>query len=245
MNIHQSQDVTSVWDAVARRYDPITYWSSPQNQASFRTLISHIGEPKGKRIIEVGCGSGYTTVALAERGAECALLDISAEALRVARQAFIAANLGEPACYHEDALKNTVPSDIFDIVWNSGVIEHFDDRGKEKLIGEMVRIARPGGKIIVLVPNAWCWQFQLIQAWQKFKGTWAYGFEDDMSPRRLRKMCARVGISGVLTYAFNPVFGWRWVPLIRDLLRPLKLDTVEWHCRRSWMGYVSVLVITK
>jgi ubiquinone/menaquinone biosynthesis C-methylase UbiE len=240
---HQSQDIIPVWDAVARSYEQKSYWANPANKANLQILLSHIGDPKGKRIIEVGCGSGFSTAALAESGAECVLLDISSEALKAARLAFNTAGLMEPFCYNEDALNSTVPSGAFDIVWNGGVIEHFDDSGKVKLVKEMLRMARPGGTVIIMVPNAWCWQFQLIQLWQKWRGRWAYGFEDDMSPRRLRMMCERIGLSDTLTYAFNPIFGWRWVPILRRALEPLKLNTVEWHCRRSWMGFVSVLVI--
>jgi SAM-dependent methyltransferase len=154
---------------------------------------------------------------LAKYGAECVLLDISNEALKVARSVLVSAGLVEPFCYNEDALNNSVPSDAFDVAWNGGVIEHFDDTGKVMLIKEMLRQTRPGGKVIVLVPNAWYWQFQLIQAWQKWRGTWAYGFEDDMSPRRLEKMCEHIGLANIMTYAFNPILGWRWVPIIRRI----------------------------
>ncbi len=245
VNAHQAKDVVSVWDAVARRYTRDDYWAGPENRANFEVILAHSGDPRGKRIIEVGCGSGFTSVLLAETGAECALLDISGEALNVARAAFAQAGLAEPRCYNEDALDNHVPSGAFDVVWNGGVIEHFDDDGKRKLIREMWRMAKPGGVVVILVPNAWCWPFQWVQAWQKWRGTWPYGFEDDMSPRRLRRMCEHIGLDRTVTYAFNPILGWRWIPALRRVLKLLRLETLERHSRRCWMGAVSVLVIEK
>jgi ubiquinone/menaquinone biosynthesis C-methylase UbiE len=243
---YQKDHIASLWDKVSLNYDAHQYWSGLENQANFEELLLHIGDPTGKRIIEIGCGSGFTSLALAQQGARCALLDLSTEALKVAESAFLQAGLPPPELYNQDALRNSVPSDSFDAVWNGGVIEHFFDEGKKLLIKEMLRMAKPGGKVIILVPNGACWQFQIIQAWLKLRKTWIYGYEDDMSPRRLRRMCQRLGISSYDTYAFNTVVGWRWIPKIgRHLTRKLGLETMKHHRRRSWMGFVTVLVIEK
>jgi SAM-dependent methyltransferase len=217
-----------------------------ENHSYLQLMLSYIGEPLGKKIIEVGCGSGLISLALAKMGAECALLDFSKVTLEKAAKNFEKATIDIPLCYNEDALSNSVPSNTFDFVWNSGVIEHFSDAGKEKLILEMLRMAKPGGMVIVMVPNFWCWQYQLVRAWMKLRQTWKYGFEDDMSPRRLRKICRRVGIKNFEVYGFNPVVGWRWVPLIgMRVIRLLGWDDLKHHYRRSSMGYLSILEIRK
>jgi len=66
-----------------------------------------------------------------------------------------------------------------------------------------------------------------------------------MSPRRLAALCGEIGVTPSETYAFNTVLGWRWVPLIKKIVKYGRLETLERHCRRSWMGFVSVLVIHK
>ena len=241
----QKQDTAQVWDTVALHYDHEAYWKGLENHANLKELLVHIGDPRGKRVIEVGSGSGFLSMALAERGAVVALLDISKVSLQKAIRQFGAFGLPEPESYRVDALENGLPDETYDIVWNSGVIEHFFDDGKKRLLREMLRITRPGGKVIVLVPNAWCWPFQMVQAWQKLRGTWAYGMEDDMSPRRLKSLCGQIGIRSVEVYAFNAALGWRWVPGVRKLFRSVGLDNPRRHSRRSWMGFVSVLVIQK
>lgn len=243
---YQRDEIASLWDKVSLSYDAQQYWSMPENWANLDVLVSHIGDPAGKRIIEVGCGSGYTSLALARKGARIALLDLSPQALKVAADGFAKAGLPAPELYNQDALKNTLPSDTFDATWNGGVIEHFYDPGKELLIKEMLRITRPGGKVIVLVPNRACWEFQIVQAWLKLRGTWTYGFEDDMSQWRLKRMCERLGIRNCTTYAFNPVLGWRWIPKVgHRLTRLLGMETLERHKQKSWMGFIAVLVIEK
>jgi ubiquinone/menaquinone biosynthesis C-methylase UbiE len=243
---YQKDEIASLWDKVSLNYDARQYWNGLENRANYEELLLHIGDPAGKRIIEVGSGSGFTSLALAQQGAHIALLDLSSEALKVAEAAFVQAGLPPPELFNQDALKSAVPSDSFDVVWNGGVIEHFFDPGKEILIKEMLRMAKPGGKVIIIVPSGACWEFQLVQAWLKLRKTWIYGFEDDMSPRRLRRMCERLGIANSTVYAFNTVLGWRWLPKIgRHLTRWLGMETMEHHRRRSWMGFITILVIEK
>ena len=244
-NAFQRKDLVSTWDSVSTEYDESTYWQLPENHANLQILLQHLGDPAGKRVIEIGCGSGFTTLALARLGARCALLDVSPVALATAVAGFSRAGLPPPEQYLQDALHNTLPSERFDLVWNGGVIEHFFDDGKALLIQEMVRLCAPGGVVIIMVPNRLAWQLQLRQAWQKFRGTWKYGFEDDMSPNRLRRMAHRLGFARCETYAFNPVATWRWLPRTTKILRWLGWETLERHMRRTPFGLISVLAIRK
>lgn len=240
---YQFGDVAETWDKVSTAYDEVTYWKMPENHANVETIIRHLGDPTAKRCIEVGCGSGLTSLALAKRGARCALLDISPVALATAVNAFERAGLPAPEQFLKNALENDIPAGGFDLVWNGGVIEHFTDEGKEKLMVEMVRLCAPGGLVLILVPNRLAWQLQLRQSWQKFRGTWQYGFEDDMSPGRIRRMALKNGFTQCETYAFNPIATWRWLPRTSKILRWLGVDTLEHHMRRSPTGLITVLAI--
>ena len=244
---YQISDVESIWDSIAYSKDYVreNYWSRLENQAVFQALLSHIGEPEGKQIIEVGSGSGLLSVALAKLGATCTLLDISALSLKNAVANFVNAGLPQPMYYHEDALSSSVPSEMFDVVWNAGVLEHFFDDGKERLILEMLRMAKPGGMVIILVPNAWCWQLQISKALMKVLKMWKVGFQDNMSPRRLKRVCAHIQVTNTTAYAFDVVHGWHWIPFGKRITKLTHLETVELHRKRSWMGATSVLTIQK
>jgi ubiquinone/menaquinone biosynthesis C-methylase UbiE len=243
---HQRDNVAEIWDSVSQAYDPAKYWQLPENMANLEVLLSHIGSPGGKRILEMGCGSGYTSQELAQRGARCTLLDLSGEALRLAAESFTRAGLAAPELVNEDALQTSLPTGVFDVVWNGGVIEHFYDSGKRLLLQEMIRLTRPGGVVIVLVPNRLCWYFQIVQAWKKLYGTWRYGFEDDMSPGRLARMCRSLGHPPEAAYAFNAVVGWRWLPVIgKHVARAFGDRNPARHLRRARTGFLTVVVIRK
>ncbi len=244
-NKSQPPNLTVVWDNIAQSYDEEVYWKLPENHANLAVLLSHSGNPKGKRFIEVGSGSGFTSAVLAQRGAECALLDLSQEALKVGIRNFIRSGLPEPQCYNENALQSSVPSNYYDVVWNMGVIEHFYDDGKKRLVMEMHRMTKPHGSVIIMAPNAWCWPFQIMQKWNKIRKSWAYGFEDDLSPRRLAKICNYLKLNNYVSYAYNPILAWKSFPFINKMIARKGRDTLDYHLRHSWMGYMSILVIKK
>lgn len=245
-NNFQQKDIITVWDEVSVGYDFQKYWSNEVHLSWFHTLLSIIGDPNGKQLLEVGCGSAFQSLALAEMKGEVSLLDISAHAIEGARASFIARGHLSPPCYVCDALNSDIPDNKFDVVWNMGVIEHFFDDGKMQLIREMVRMTKPRGKTIIMVPNCLCWPFQLGQAYRKFFKTWQYGMEDDISPWRLRRLCRQANIQECQVYAFDPISGWYWLPYIgRYLKKMLGPKPVEAHMRKSLFGWMSVLIIAK
>jgi 2-polyprenyl-3-methyl-5-hydroxy-6-metoxy-1,4-benzoquinol methylase len=100
--------------------------------------------PVGARILDVGCGRGVTLGALAEQGFKVHGFEISAEAARGAdprAEIRIAEKL-------QDA---EFPCASFDqvIIWH--VLEHLNDPAGT--LREAHRILKPGGRLIVAVPN--------------------------------------------------------------------------------------------
>lgn len=154
----------------------------------------------GARILDVGCGRGVILSALAEQGFEAHGLEISAEAARgVDPRAEI--RIAEDL---KDAEYRTASFDQV-IIWH--VLEHLDDPAGT--LREAHRILKPGGRLIVAVPN-----FSSFQA----RCTGAAWFHLDL-PRHayhfplpaLRQLLTRTGFHVRSVHHFslrqNP-FGW-------------------------------------
>jgi SAM-dependent methyltransferase len=104
--------------------------------------LDRLSPPPGARFLDAGCGSGRTLDDLARLGRVTGL-DISPIAVRAARA------LGHDVL-EADILDIPLPDASFDVVTCLDVLEHVrDDR---RALGELLRVTRPGGAIVVTVP---------------------------------------------------------------------------------------------
>ncbi|MEU6443019.1 class I SAM-dependent methyltransferase [Streptomyces sp. NPDC047046] len=111
-------------------------------------MLALAGDVAGRRILDVGCGSGALSVALRDRGAMVSGFDSSAGMLGLARQRLgdgadlRVADLGSPLPY---------PDDTFDDVMASLVLHYLEDWGPA--LAELRRVLRPGGRLIASVDH--------------------------------------------------------------------------------------------
>ena len=102
---------------------------------------------RGKTVADIGCGEGYGADIIRTAGAKGVIgLELDAESVITARKKYpgIEFVVG-------DATKTGLLDASVDIVVSFEVWHHLDDY--EKFITEMRRILKPGGKLIVSVPN--------------------------------------------------------------------------------------------
>jgi len=104
----------------------------------------------GDRVLDVGCGTGFATGALLERTEDVHALDQSAHQLAQAYDKFD--RRGPVRFYRGDAERLPFDDDAFDVVWSSGSIEYWPD--PVATLAEFRRVARPGGQVLVVGPDA-------------------------------------------------------------------------------------------
>jgi SAM-dependent methyltransferase len=102
-------------------------------------------EPVDMRVLEIGCGAGRVTRALAKLFGEVHAVDVSGEMVRLATEAlrdfpkaFVYQNNGKDLA--------VVPNLQFDFAFSSIVFQHIPSREIiENYVGEVQRLLRPGG----------------------------------------------------------------------------------------------------
>jgi malonyl-CoA O-methyltransferase len=142
-----------------------------------QVLLKHFGDLTDKRVLDVGCGKGRFARVLGEHfpGSEVWGLDISREMLR-----FV------PAGIHATAGSMTelpFAAAAFDCVYATESLEHAVEI--EKAVGEMCRVLKPGGKLVIIDKNAEHWGRFKTPAWERW-------FKREELENLLRRHCRDV-----------------------------------------------------
>jgi SAM-dependent methyltransferase len=98
------------------------------------------------RVLDVGCGEGQLTAAIAEAGYEVLGVDVAEEPLRRARSQHAGLDLRRV----ESGGRWPLPDGGFDAVWAGETIEHVADTAR--WLSELRRVLRSGGSLILTTP---------------------------------------------------------------------------------------------
>src|SRR5918911_4038366 len=128
------------FDAIeAYRYEVYAPW--------MKALIG-FDQFRGKRLLEIGCGTGTDLLQFARGGAEVIGVDLTPRSIEIARRRF--AVYGQSGTFAiGDAENLAFPDDSFDAVYSFGVLHHTPDTGRA--IREIRRVLRRGGRAIVML----------------------------------------------------------------------------------------------
>ncbi len=128
------------------------HYSVGPTQYVYNRMRDALGPLDGKHVLEVGCGEGWITRDLAQRGARISAFDISPQAAENTRRVLAAENLLERCTVGVmPAEKLQYPDNSFDIAIGFAIIHHLD---LGKALAELHRVLRPGGVAYFAEPLA-------------------------------------------------------------------------------------------
>jgi SAM-dependent methyltransferase len=118
----------------------------------YELIREQIGVVAGLHILEVACGRGGFARELGRAGARVTGCDFSHVAVRVGDGKLRAGNDHAAVTFIQgDAQNLPFADDSFDLVISCETIEHLPDA--PKALREMLRVSRPGGKLLLTTPN--------------------------------------------------------------------------------------------
>jgi 2-polyprenyl-3-methyl-5-hydroxy-6-metoxy-1,4-benzoquinol methylase len=196
-------------DAEIATFYPTQYWWNAGRRGSLKKLESiyrrialrdHVrfitkaaGNRTGLELLDVGCGSGTLISLLKRRGFRVRGVDFSAEAASIAKsENDVDVAVGSLEQVH-------FPDQSFDVVTLFHVMEHVTN--PRQVLEEVSRILRPGGALILQVPNIESWQFKMFGA--KWYGLDIPRHVIDYSRQSMLKLLNDTGFSPVRLRQFN------------------------------------------
>lgn len=137
-----------------RIVDQFTRWAKPFAELSIHAEAESMAQTlaacavtKDMKVLDVACGPGIVACELARVGAEVTGIDLTPAMIEQARLRADRENVR--VAYHlGNALHLPFQADSFDRVVTRYSFHHMQDPGK--VLAEMVRVCRPGGRIIVI-----------------------------------------------------------------------------------------------
>ncbi len=179
-------------------------------------------------LLDYGCGNGAQTMLFAQVFDQITGVDVNTRFLEEFKREVALRNLGQLVDVQvlED---NRIPVDdgSVDCLMSFTVLEHVEN--EMTVLKEMYRVLKPGGKLIVTVPNRW-WVFEThganlpLLSWNRvpFVSWWPKGLHDRYARARIyrkREIRALVEEAGfTVTDNFNmtaPMDMIKWRPLRR------------------------------
>jgi len=113
---------------------------------AYPVFLDYLQVESGRKLLDVGCGTGFLLKAAEARGLFTYGIDISTEAVKIVKKvspkSTIQVGDAENLCFHDK---------FFHYVTCLGSLEHFLDM--RKAIREMVRVAKDEAKFCIVVPN--------------------------------------------------------------------------------------------
>ncbi len=175
---------------------------------------------RGKKILEVGSGTGRDSFPLVEYGGEVYQVDYSEHSLqiikRLAQEQHLSVRL-----ISSDAFALPFPDRTFDIVFHQGLLEHFRDQEAEQLLKENIRVLKPGGLLLIDVPQRYH-IYTIIKHILIFFNRWFAGWEREFSIVELQRVLRTQGLNIIHSYG-----EWMYPSLfyraVREVLRKVNV----------------------
>ena len=159
--MNQGDDI-GLWDAAAERYEERlvdgSFWK--QDLILWPAVLGLLGDINKRSVVDAGCGPGFLSVQLADRGAHVTAIDGSAEMVALARKR-VSAQSKQIEVLHADLCDHLpLPKAAFDAVVCNTVL--MDIPTIDTALREFHRVLKPSGCLVFSITHPcfvmWCWE---------------------------------------------------------------------------------------
>jgi SAM-dependent methyltransferase len=164
--------------------------------AAYNRLLGSMRSSSVIDLLELGCGSGYVSSWLCSRlkVRSATLVDSNPKMLAAARHS--CAKLGCMIEFVQEDFFRLGLQRQYGMVHSQGVIEHFDDRRRARLIRTHYHATLPGGHCIVFAPTPTL-EYRVARRCAETLGVWPYTDEVPLKSDQLQHEFEEVGFKTI------------------------------------------------
>ena len=195
---------------------------------------------EGQKVLEIGCGSGASSLWLAKHNRKVTALDYTESSVALVRRAIDIVGGGiECSVILADATQRLPFGEKeFDMAFQSGLLEHFKTDEQIELLKNWKRNCR---RMVSMIPNASSIPYRVGKQISEKKGTWGYGLE--VPKHSLIKEFVAAGIQVEKEYTIGTEWALKFLPprhYIRRTFRKMKNQGFDLDAMMQ--GYLLVTV---
>jgi len=218
MGLNKRISTRQHWEAFWQRKHEVqkVYDNSERIVGHIRSIINDLN---GKKILEVGAGTGRDSFLLAEAGAEVTVLDYADNSLLIIKKILHDAPV-KLDLIKGDAFQLPFKTNSFDLVFHQGLLEHFED--PQPILNENFRILKTNGLLLVDVPQKYHF-YTLIKKILIALNRWFAGWETEFTISQLQNKVSSAGFVIIQRYGewMHPSLCYR---IGRELLLKVNIE---------------------
>jgi demethylmenaquinone methyltransferase/2-methoxy-6-polyprenyl-1,4-benzoquinol methylase len=216
----EPDEVSAMFDGVARRYDLLNDLLSLGRTKAWRKVATAIIAPKpGMRILDIAAGTGSSSRPLADAGAEVISLDFSKGMLDAGRKRH-----PDLTFVQGDALALTFKENEFDVTTISFGLRNTSD--PSKALQESLRVLKSGGRMVVV---------EFSQPTNRIFRTIYLRYLMRALPTVARKVSSN---PDAYVYLAESILAWPNQNGLADLMRAAGFGSVQW--KNLTFGIVAI-----
>ena len=194
---------------------------------------------EGTSCLEIGCGTGISSLWLAKNGRNVTALDYTKSSVELVKAASQRLNLDNVTVMQADATKPLPFAEKqFDYIFQAGLLEHFETEDQIQLLSNWKKYSK---YMISMIPNAASIPYRVGKQIMETEGTWEYGLE--IPKHSFAEEFARAGIAVEREYTIGTEWAQRFLPkkhYIRKFFARLEKD--GYHLDDFMQGYLLVTI---
>ncbi len=220
------------------------YASPPADTAYPLEYAYHLlGDVRGRRVVDFGCGSGANTALLANRGAHVWGIDISEDLLRLGRRRLAVSGRADGATFIAGSAHDLpFPDDSIDVVFGMAILHHLD---LDLVSREVLRVLKPGGRAIFKEPVRNSAVIRFLRSLIPYRAPDISPYERPLTDAELDRFAQGFSAWSVRAFGLPHVQVGSVLPVVKRYWKPLHAIDRAILARLPWLArYASVRVIS-